>query len=155
MITIEDVTTIHAPIARCFELALNIDLEVEAAQSYQLQPIGGVTSGVIGLGQRVRWKTKQFGLWITHTSEITALERSTFFQDRMVQGIFRSFRHDHYFRALNSGQTEMRDSLCFSMPVLFGGALAERFVVRKRLTQLLHARNQTLRQTAEGDRPVF
>ena len=150
MQTIEAVTVIHAPIDRCFEWSLNIDLEVEAGKSYGLRPIGGVTSGVIGLGQRVQWRTKQFGLWITHTSEITAFRKPMFFADSMVQGVFRSFRHEHTFRALDSGVTEMRDHLSFSIPWYLAGALAERWIVRRRLTQLLVVRNQLIRKKAEA-----
>jgi ligand-binding SRPBCC domain-containing protein len=149
MNTIELVTLIKAPIAKCFELSLSIDLEVKAASAYLLQPIGGVTSGIIKGGDRIQWRTRQFGLWITHTSEISGFDPPVFFQDRMVKGIFRSFEHNHYFRALDSEHTEMRDWLSFSMPFFALGVFSER-LVRRRLLDLLAVRNQLIQRSAEG-----
>ena len=61
MTTIELTTLIHAPVETCFQLSLSIDLELEAARAHHLRAVGGVTSGIISAGQRVKWKTKQFG----------------------------------------------------------------------------------------------
>jgi ligand-binding SRPBCC domain-containing protein len=152
MTTIEITTLMKAPIAKCFDLSLNIDLEKEAGKGHQLQPIGGRTSGIIGSGERVRWKAKQYGFWVTHTSEITAFDAPVFFQDSMVQGIFRSFQHNHYFRALDPEKTEMRDMLSFSMPLFALGTLSERLIVRRRLFELLTARNRLIQQAAEKSR---
>jgi ligand-binding SRPBCC domain-containing protein len=116
MTTIHATTIVNAPIEVCFRLSLSIDLELSSAQRYDIQAIDGVTKGSIGLGQRVTWKVKQFGIWVTHTSEITRLEPPCYFQDAMVSGIFRSFRHDHFFRHLSPDRTEMRDELRFSFP---------------------------------------
>ena len=55
MITIEETTVILAPIERCFDLARSVEVHLagnvnsgEAAVA-----VGGVTSGLIALGQRV------------------------------------------------------------------------------------------------------
>src|SRR5271170_4885645 len=96
------ITLINAPIEVCFRSSLNIELEVVAGKDYQVRAIGGVTSGIIGAQDRVTWRTKQFGLWITHTSEITGYEAPVYFQDSMVKGLFRSFQHDHFFREVSA-----------------------------------------------------
>src|ERR1700691_123533 len=98
MTTIELITLIEAPIETCFQLSLSIDLELEAARAHHIRAVGGVTTGVIGPGQRVEWETRQFGFTMSHMSEITEFQRPLFFRDRMVKGIFKSFQHDHSFQ---------------------------------------------------------
>lgn len=77
---------------------------------------------------------------------------SLFFQDTMVKGLLRSYRHDHFFRALSGDRTEMRDVLWFSMPFWLLGVLSERVVMRSRLTMLLKQRNQVIKETAEASK---
>jgi ligand-binding SRPBCC domain-containing protein len=150
MTTIELITLIEAPVETCFQLSLSIDLELKAAKAHRIRAVSGVTSGIIGPGQRVGWITRQFGIAVSHESEITGFERPLFFQDRMVKGLFGFFQHDHFFQPLDANKTEMRDSLCFSMPFWLMGAVSERLVVRSRLIQLLLLRNNVIKETAEA-----
>jgi ligand-binding SRPBCC domain-containing protein len=149
MTTLELITLIEASSETCFQLSLSIDLELKATKAHQIRAMGGVTSGIIGPGQRVEWKTKQFGITVSHMSEITAFQQPLFFQDRMVRGMFRSFQHDHFFKRLGVNKTEMRDLLHFSMPFWLMGALSERLIVRPRLRRLLLLRNSLIKKTAE------
>jgi ligand-binding SRPBCC domain-containing protein len=142
-------TVIAAPIELCFRSSLNIDLELLAGKDYQIRAIAGVTTGIIGARERVTWRTKQFGLWITHTTEITAFQEPVYFQDSMVKGLFSKFEHDHFFRVLSPAKTEMRDEVRFSMPVLLTGPIAERLFVKVRLATLLRKRNDAIRCHAE------
>ena len=123
-----------------------------AGRSYGLEAIAGVTSGIIGFGEQVTWKTRQFGFRIRHTTEITAMNEPGYFQDSMVKGLFRSFRHDHFFRPLEMGKTEMRDEVSFSMPFTLGGAIAEMLFVQRRMSTLLRKRNEVIRLHAERSR---
>jgi ligand-binding SRPBCC domain-containing protein len=149
MTTIEKSAIIDAPIETCFDLSLNIDLELAAAHKYDLRAITGVTGGPIGFGQRVTWQSRQFGLRIRHTSEITGFQPPVYFQDKMVRGIFKSFVHDHFFRAISPRQTEMRDLLRFGMPAIMLGRLTELLLVRRRLESLLSQRNTLIKERAE------
>ncbi len=153
MTIIELTTQIDAPVETCFQLALSIDLELQAAKTYSIRAVSGVTSGIIGPGQRVGWKTTQFGVTVSHLSEITGYQKPLFFQDRMINGIFQSFEHDHVFQPLSPCKTEMRDLLRFSMPKWLLGVIAERLIVRARLTQLLLLRNKLIQQTAHTINP--
>jgi ligand-binding SRPBCC domain-containing protein len=150
MTTIHATTIIDAPIETCFRLSLSIDLELSAASQYEIKAVGGVTKGSIGLGERVTWKARQFGIWVAHTSEITRLEPPTYFQDAMVHGLFRSFKHDHFFRSVNSYCTEMRDELHFSMPVYLMGTITEHLLLKRRLIELLTTRNALIKLNAES-----
>src|ERR1700733_1627052 len=141
MTTIELTTLVHAPVEICFQLSLSIDLELEAARAHHLRAVGGVTSGIISAGQRVKWKTRQFGITVSHVSEITGLQEPLFFQDSMIKGMFKSFQHDHFFQPLGVNDTEMRDLLRFRMPFWLMGTISERFVIRPRMLHLLRLRN--------------
>jgi ligand-binding SRPBCC domain-containing protein len=112
---------------------------------------GGVTSGLVGMSQRVTWRAKHFGVWQTLTSEITALDRPAYFQDVMLQGAFRFMRHDHYFRTASGGQTEMRDVFCFAAPVPGVGLVIEALVLRRYMQALLRERNAAIREFAESE----
>jgi ligand-binding SRPBCC domain-containing protein len=149
MTTIEAITIMNAPIEAVFRASLSIDLELSAAKNYGIRAVAGVTSGFIGAGQRVTWQVKQFGVRVTHTTEITGFDAPSYFQDRMVQGMFRSFCHDHFFLALDTGQTEMRDRVRLSMPFFMGGKLAEILFVKRRLVTLLYKRNVAIQNAAE------
>jgi ligand-binding SRPBCC domain-containing protein len=69
----------------------------------------------------------------------------------MLEGIFKSFQHNHFFRPLGANKTEMRDLLRFSMPLWLMGAMSERLIVRPRLKHLLLLRNRLIKETATVD----
>ncbi len=152
MPTIEEITVINAPLERCFDLARSVEVHLagnvnsgEAAVA-----VGGVTSGLIRMGERVTWRAKHFGVWQNLTSEITVFERPDYFQDSMIRGAFKSMKHDHYFRSLYPQQTEMRDVFSFAAPLGILGRIAESLVLHRYMQALLHDRNITLKRIAES-----
>ena len=153
MISIEDCTLIEAPIGRCFDLARSVEVHLAGNVHFGEQALAtaGVTSGLIDLGMRVTWRAKHFGVWHTLTSEITAMEPHSYFQDTMVRGPFRSMQHDHYFRSFASGNTEMKDVFRFAAPLPVLGLLAEKLVLRRYMQMLLRERNIVLKQIAESN----
>ena len=152
MVSLQEITMIHAPIERCFDLARSVEVHLIGNVHFGEQALatGGVTSGLIGLEERVTWRAKHFGVWHNLTSEITVMESPVYFQDVMIRGIFRSMRHDHYFRPLPSHETEMRDVFCFAAPLPVLGLLAEIFVLRRYMRTLLRERNLVIKQIAES-----
>ncbi len=152
MVRLEELTIINAPIERCFDLARGVEVHVAGNVHFGEQAIaaGGVTSGVIGLAQRVTWRAKHFGVWLTLTSEINELEPPSYFRDVMVKGPFRSIEHDHLFRQLPNSQTEMKDIFCFAAPLPGVGLLVEDFVLRDYMRKLLQERNLIIKQIAES-----
>ena len=152
MVAIEELTLIQAPVERCFDLARSVEVHLAGNEhcGETAVALAGVTSGLIGLAQRVTWRAKHFGVWQTLTSEITALEPPVYFQDKMVQGIFRFMKHDHFFRASPSGQTEMKDVFYFAAPLPLLGRLAEIIFLRRYMRTLLHERNAAIKRIAES-----
>lgn len=74
MVTLEEITVIGAPIERCFDLARSVEVHlagnVHCRESSVAQ--GGITSGLVELGQQVTWRAKHFAVWHQLTSEVHA-----------------------------------------------------------------------------------
>ena len=152
MVTLEEITQIEAPIERCFDLARSVEVHLAGNIHFGEQAVAksGVTSGLIDLHQRVTWRARHFGVSQNLTSEITALQPPTYFQDTMIHGAFRSMQHDHHFRTLPSGATEMTDIFRFAAPLPLLGRIAEITVLRRYMRNLLHERNVVIKQIAES-----
>jgi ligand-binding SRPBCC domain-containing protein len=153
MVTLEEITVIGAPIERCFDLARSVEVHLAGNVHWGEAALatGGVTSGLIDLGQRVTWRAKHFGVWHELLSEITSMDRPLYFQDRMVHGPFRFMEHDHFFRALSPDSTEMKDVFRFAAPLPVLGRLAETAVLCRYMRRLLHERNIVIQQIAESN----
>ncbi len=137
MVELREITMIHAPIECCFDLARSVEVHLAGNVHWGEQAIaaGGVTSGLIGLGQRL-------------TSEITAMDRPAYFQDAMIDGPFAWMKHDHFFRTTSAGVTEMIDVFCFAAPLPVLGRVAEMLVLRRYMRALLRERNAVLKKVA-------
>ena len=154
MVTLEDLTVIHAPIERCFDLARSVEVHLagNVHSGESAVAMAGVTAGLVGMAQRVTWRAKHFGVWHNLTSEITAMRRPAYFQDTMIHGIFRLMRHDHFFRPLSHEETEMRDVFCFAAPLPLLGRLAEMTFLRRYMQALLRERNAVVKEIAESSK---
>jgi ligand-binding SRPBCC domain-containing protein len=153
MVTIEEITVIRAPIGLCFDLARSVEVHLAGNVHFgeQAVALAGVTTGLIGKGQRVTWRAKHLGLWQNLTSEITDMDAPVYFQDRMISGAFAFMTHAHFFRRLATDETEMRDVFCFAAPLSFLGLIAEFLVLRRYMRNLLRERNAVIKQIAESD----
>lgn len=151
MVKLESRTIIAAPIERCFDLARSVEVHLAGNVHFGEQAVaaGGVTTGLIGLHERVTWRARHFFVSQELTSEITALERPVYFQDTMISGAFRMMRHHHYFRPVNAGTTEMDDVFVFAAPMGPLGWVAEWAVLRRYMRALLLERNAVLKEFAE------
>ena len=152
MVTLTELTVIHAPIGRCFDLARSVeDLAGNVHFGEAAVASAGVTSGVLNLGQSVTWRAKHFGVWHNLTSKYTAMQPPTYFQATMIEGIFRSMQADHYFRTLPSGATEMKDHFRVTAPLPLLGPVAELLFLRRYMLALLRERNAVIKQIAESN----
>jgi hypothetical protein len=152
MVTLEDLTVIHAPIERCFDLARSVEVHLAGNVHSGAAAVAtaGVTSGLVGMAQRVTWRAKHFGVWHNLTSEITAMDRPGYFQNIMIQGIFRFMKHDHFFRPLSREETEMKSVYCFAAPLPVLGRFAEIAFLRRYMHSLLRERNAVVKEIAES-----
>lgn len=146
-ITIE--TSINAPQAKVFDLARSIDAHKSSMSSSGEEAIAGITSGLINLNESVTWRAKHFGITQTLTSKITAMDIPNSFVDEMVSGAFKSFKHQHIFKA-NSEGTLMIDIFEFQAPLCILGKIFSALVLKKYMTKLLTERNQFIKAEAES-----
>lgn len=143
-------TWIDAPVERCFQLSLSIDLHVASAQSTHEKAVAGVTSGLIREGETVTFQGRHLGLRRRHTSRIQIVRPFSHFRDVMEAGSFRHFEHDHHFAAMDDG-TRIRDEIRFSLPWGPLGRVANRLYVRRHLVKFLTERNTSLKRVAESE----
>jgi hypothetical protein len=153
MIQFEETTLIDAPIERVFDLSRSVEVHLLANihEGEQTLAMGGVTTGLIGLGEQVTWRARHFGRWHDLTSKATVVEPPTHFQVTMVKGIFRSMQADHLFRSLPSGATELRDIFTIAAPLPILGPIAEALFLRRYMIGLNRERNAVIKQLAESD----
>ena len=153
MIFLEEHTTIHAPIERCFDLARSVEVHLlsNVHSGEQALATGGITSGLVGLNGRVTWRARHFGVWQDLTSRTTELRAPEFFQVTMIRGIFRAMQADHLFRTLPHGGTEMVDHFRIAAPLPVLGLIAEKLFLRRYMRTLLLERNAVIKRVAESD----
>jgi ligand-binding SRPBCC domain-containing protein len=134
-----------------FDLSLSIDAQATSMGDARGRPVGDRTRGRLGPGDEVTWRAWHWGVPWTLTSRITGYTRPVTFTDEQVRGPFASYRHRHEFRPAPGG-TLMIDEIAFAAPLGPIGRLAERLVLRRRVTHIIEARNRELRRLA--DRPA-
>jgi ligand-binding SRPBCC domain-containing protein len=142
-------TYIQAPIERCFDLSLSVDLHHHSVAHTRERPVAGITTGVMKLGNTVTWEAVHFGIKQHLTSKITTYERPYSFTDEMIKGAFQEIKHLHEFVPQSSG-TLMLDVFTFRAPLGIFGKVAEILFLTRYMKGLLLARNRYLKQVAEA-----
>jgi ligand-binding SRPBCC domain-containing protein len=151
MSRIELVTHIAAPPDRCFDLSRSLELHMHSTATTGERAVGGVTSGLLGLGEHVIWRARHFLVWQELTSRITGYDRPRWFRDEQAQGIFQRLEHDHFFETTPGGGTIMRDVFDYRAPLGVLGSIAERVVLDRYLRGFLVARNAEIKAAAESE----
>ena len=134
-----------------FDLSRSIDLHKISTAHTNETSIAGKTSGLIGLHESVTWRAKHFGIYQKLTSKVTEFNRPNFFVDEMVNGAFKSFRHEHHFLELKEG-TLMTDIFAYESPFGILGRIANIVFLKKYMTELLEKRNSTIKAFAESEK---
>jgi ligand-binding SRPBCC domain-containing protein len=154
MSTIHLTTFVAAPTQRVFDLARSIDLHRKSMAHTGEEAIAGTTSGLIGLHETVTWKAKHLRRVRVLKSKITAMEPPLSFTDEMVDGDFKSLRHEHHFKAIANG-TLLIDIFTYEAPYGSLGRLADRLFLTRYMKNLLETRNKTIKEYAESEKWKF
>jgi ligand-binding SRPBCC domain-containing protein len=141
-------TFIQAPVERCFDLSRSVDIHILSAKGTSERAIGGITSGLMNIGDHVLWEARHFFIKQRLEVKIAKMERPIFFTDVQVSGIFDSFSHDHFFESKNGG-TLMRDNFQFKCPLGVIGQFMADYIVTMHLTKFLQQRNLEIKRIAE------
>ena len=149
MSSIHLTTFISAPIDRVFDLSRSINLhKISTAHTHE-KAIAGVVTGLINEGESVTWQAKHLFKERKFTSKITAMTRPDSFIDEMTAGDFKSFRHEHHFKATDNG-TIMIDVVEMESPYGIIGQLVNKFFLKNYIEQLLLKRNEVIKEYAES-----
>jgi len=149
MTTLILTTKIKAPIETVFDTARNIDIHQLSAAKSNEKAIDGKTSGLIELNETVTWSGKHFGWQLLHKSRITQFNLPTYFVDEMEDGHFKLFKHEHFFQS-EKDYTVMIDRLEYDTPLGILGAIFDKIILKKYLTNFIIHRNNILKTVAEN-----
>ena len=141
-------TWIDAPKERCFDLARNVEAHAASTADSAERAVGGVTSGLLELGDEVTWEARHFGVRQRLTAKMVRVERPHLFVDVMVRGAFASFTHLHEF-VDERGGTLMRDVFEYRSPLGMLGVLADWMFLERHMTRFLRRRAEYLKRAAE------
>jgi ligand-binding SRPBCC domain-containing protein len=76
------------------------------------------------------------------------------FADEMVEGDFKSLRHEHHFKRIDNG-TLLIDIFTYESPYGSLGRLADRLFLTRYMKSLLELRNKTIKEYAETEKWKF
>lgn len=153
MVELVQQMTIAAPVERCFDLARSVEVHLADNVHWGAQAVasGGVTTGLVGLGEEVVWRAKHFRVWHTLSSRIEAFDKPHYFREVMVRGPFRRMSHEHAFQSAGADGTQMVSTFRFAAPIPVLGAMAERLFLRRYMEALLTERNTVIKRIAESE----
>lgn len=154
MPTIHLTTFIAAPVERVFNLSRSIELHKKAMTHTGEQAVAGTTMGLIGLHETVTWKAKHLYKTRIMKVKVTAMEQPFSFTDEMVEGAFKSMKHEHHFKPIENGTLAI-DIFSFETPYGAIGKMINTFYLRRYMEQLLELRNKVIREYAESDKWKF
>ena len=72
------------------------------------------------------------------------------FTDEMVEGDFRSLKHEHHFKTIVNG-TLMIDYFEYELPYGMLGKFLDLIYLKNYLTKLIERRNEAIKKYAESD----
>lgn len=151
MPTIHLTSFIEAPVKLVFDLSRSINLHQLSTVQTNERAIAGVLNGLINKDETVTWQAKHLFKTRRFTSKITAMQSPDFFIDEMVKGDFKSFRHEHHFKAAANGAI-MIDLVNFESPYGIMGKIANRLFLRLYIEKLLVKRNAVIKDYAETEK---
>lgn len=139
MPTIVIETLIDAPPERCFDLVRDPRTQAEPRP---------VITGEYGVGQRVTFTSRRFGVSRDLKVEVTEFDRPRRMVDEMKEGLFAAFRHIHEFIPHGNG-TLMRDTIEWTSPLGILGKIADGLMLKRTLEKIVRGRNAKLKSLAE------
>lgn len=154
MPTIHLTTFIAAPAERVFDLCRSIDLHRKSMAHTDEEAVAGITNGLIGLNETVTWKAKHLLKTRILKSKITAMDRPLSFTDEMVDGDFKSLKHEHHFKSIENG-TLVIDLFSFEAPYGSLGRFVNQLFLTNYLKKLLEQRNKVIKEYAESEKWKF
>ncbi len=109
-----------------------------------LSPVAGVE---MYEGMVIQYQVTPFpGFTTDWISEITQIKHHAHFIDDQRVGPFALWHHQHFFRQLDNGYTEMKDVLHYQAPLGFLGTIADWLFVRRQVEGIFTAREAAIKR---------
>ena len=154
MANIHLTTFIAAPSERVFDLSRSIDLHKKSMAHTQEQAVAGTTTGLIELHDTVTWKAKHLMKTRVMKVRITAMDKNKSFIDEMVEGDFKSMKHEHHFKQIDNG-TFLIDLCSFEIPYGRIGKILGKLFLNRYVKKLLEQRSRFIKEYAESEKWKF
>lgn len=85
------------------------------------------------------------GIALPWCSEITQVKKGEYFIDSMIEGPFKIWHHQHFFKAVEGG-TEIIDIVNYQVPFGPLGKLFHPIIVKSRVAEIFTYRNQRIKE---------
>lgn len=144
-------TIIHAPIEIVFDLSRNISLHEMSMGHTNEKAIEGKCKGLILQGETVTWQARHLCKNRKMKVIITQMQPCHFFEDKMLEGDFKTMQHQHFFETVSS-TTVMKDIFHFESPFGVLGAMFNAVFLTRYMKNLLKERNRVIKDFAESDK---
>ena len=154
MPTIHLTTFIAAPIERVFDLSRSIDLHKKSMVHINEQAVAGTTTGLIELQETVTWKAKHLLKTRVMRVRVTEMNKPFSFTDEMLEGDFKSMKHEHHFKKIENG-TLLIDLFNYTTPYGSLGEIAEKLFLTNYIKKLFEQRDKTIKEYAESGKWKF
>lgn len=143
-------TFVAAPVQRVFDVSRSIDVHKLSMQRYAEEATGGLRTGLMNGGDVVTWQAKHLLKNRKLKVKITDFKSPYYFKDEMIEGDFKSLRHEHHFKPIENG-TIMIDQFWYELPYGKMGAFLNYLFLNRYMEKLLLQRNTVIKQMAEND----
>lgn len=99
----------------------------------------------MGVGTRIEYRIRLFGIPFHWLTEITCWEPGSRFVDEQLSGPFRTWVHEHRFESVGSASTRIRDEVRYALPFEPIGRIAHP-LIRSRLDRIFEYRERRVRE---------
>lgn len=144
MYQVEDRVVVPAPLEEVWHFFSNpSNLKELTPSEMQMQMLSEIPEAMYA-GLVLRYRVAPlFGIRLPWASEITVIEPKRYFVDRMLEGPFAQWHHEHHFYPVEGG-TEMVDRVHYKMPLGLLGKLFHPLLVKQNVRQLFQYRREQI-----------
>ncbi|KAA0544893.1 SRPBCC family protein [Bacillus sp. BGMRC 2118] len=150
MPTIYHEIVINAPITTCFDLSRDVTVHTQTVAHTKEKIISHHPSPLLEKGDIVTFEAIHFCIRQKLTAKVIQMEKPYSFTDEMIKGAFKSLRHIHEFKQVETG-TLMIDKLTFESPLGKVGDIANVLFLEKYMEKFIAYRARKLKKMAENN----
>lgn len=151
MASIHLTTFIKAPVERVFDLCRNTTVYKKALEGRKENLSAGAAGILVNTGDTITLSAKHLGKTRAIKARVMEMNIPEKFVEEQVKGDLKSFRHEHYFKAVENG-TLVIDIVEMEEPRDLLGGMLGRVFMKKYFETLLNKRNALIKLYAESEK---